>query len=204
MPELHPEHCEEFKPWPTFEQLAPVLAPKLAKVDICGHNIEFDKGFIVESMIRSGINFKFEGHTVDTLMIARLKMAHTLENVYRRLVNPNGFSGAHDAANDVAACEQVLAAQLNEFQDLPRTVADLSDFCFRKKDAIDKDGKFLWISGEPCVGFGAKHRGKTMKQVYEQDRGYYRWMMNGSFAVDTKALASEAAQGRFPEKPSAT
>ncbi len=152
MAENHPPSiCEQFTPWPHFEDLAPVLAQKFANVDIGGHNVNFDIGFMRESFIRSGIDWKWNGHVVDTLMICRLMMAHTLENAYRRLVDPAGFKDAHDAANDVAACEQVLAAQLKEFQTLPRTIPELSEFCFSKKDAIDKEGKFTWVNGVPTV-----------------------------------------------------
>jgi DNA polymerase-3 subunit epsilon len=190
---------------PTFKDVAPALAPKMVNIDLGGHNVEFDIGFMRWEFARAGIKWEWRGHVVDTLKICRLKIPHTLGNAYKRFVNPagipigvNGLSEAHDAANDVSFCEQVLFAQLNEFQDLPRTIPELAEFCAnRNPDAIDKSGKFIWVNGQACINFG-KHRGIPLKNV---DRNYLIWMINqANFPDDAVLIAGDALKGKYPER----
>ncbi len=184
---------------PRFEEVGPKLAPRLLEADVAGHNVGgFDIGFLKGEYQRIGFPFPWENHIICTLMICRLKTPHTLENAFKRFVDPKGFQGAHDAGNDVSATEQVLAGQLNEFQDLPRTVKDLAEFCTnRNPNAIDKTGKFIWIGDQPCINFG-KHKGKPMKDV---DRGYLTWMINtDNFPDDAILIAAAAMKGEFPKR----
>ncbi len=177
---------------PKFRELA-------ANADIAGHNVAgFDVGFFKAEMKRAGIDWKWDNHIIDTLNICRIMIPHTLENAYKRFVNVQGFGGAHDAGNDVAACQEILYAQLIEFRDMPRTVPELSEFCFKKKDGIDKTGKFIWKDGEACINFG-KHRGKPLREV---DRGYLTWMINtDNFPDDAILICGDALKGIYPKKP---
>jgi hypothetical protein len=113
-------------------------------------------------------------------------------------VNKEGFEGAHDAGADVSAAEQVLAGQLSEFQDLPRSVRDLAEFCTnRNPNGIDKSGKFVWIGDEPCINFG-KHRGTPIRKV---DKGYLVWMINTpNFPDDAIIIAGDALKGIYPKR----
>lgn len=184
---------------PTFKEIAPALAPKLLDADIAGHNVgNFDVGFVRAEMRRAGVDWPWNGNIICTLAICRLKIPHTLGNAYKRFVDPKGFEKAHDAGNDVAATEQVLAAQLAEFQDLPRDVKALAEFCSaRNPNGIDKTGKFVWIGDEPCVNFG-KHRGTSLRKV---DHGYLIWMINTpNFPDDAILIAGDALKGKYPTK----
>jgi len=184
---------------PTFKTIAPALAPKMLNVDISGHNVErFDIPFLKAEMARAGVAWDWKGKIIDTLSICRIKDAHTLENAYRRYVDPKGFEGGHDAGNDVAATEQLLAAQLNKHQDLPRTIEELAEFCEnRNPNRIDKTGKFIWIGDQPCINFG-KHKGKPMKNV---EKPYFVWMINTEgFPGDAILIAGAALKGQFPVK----
>lgn len=190
---------------PAFKEFASEFGTKLSNVDIGGHNVNFDIGFMRAEMSRAGVPWDWSGHVIDTLMICRLKIPHTLGNAYKRFVDPlgfpidvNGLSSAHDAANDVAACEKVLFAQLKEFEDLPRTVEQLAEFCTNKNpNGIDRTGKFVWNGDVPCINFG-KHKGKPMKDV---DKGYFIWLINtDGFPDDAILLAGDALKGKFPIK----
>lgn len=183
---------------PTFKQIAPALAPKLLACDIGGHNAnDFDLKVLMAEMRRAGVEFPWDNYPICTLRICRIKDGHTLENAYRRYVNPEGFKGAHDAGNDVAASEELLVAQLNKHQDIPRTIKELSEFCFSKPGAIDKTGKFLWIDNIPCINFG-KNRGRPMKDV---EKPYYIWMINtNGFPDDAILIAANALKGIYPTK----
>lgn len=188
---------------PMFKEIAPALAPKILEVDIAGHNVGgFDVDFLKAEMSRCGVSWLWNGHVVDTLSICRLKLPHTLGNAYKRFVDPAGIKDAHDAANDVIATEKVLAAQLNEFQDLPRTVKELAEFCLnRNPNAIDKKGKFVWDGDLPCITFG-KHRGKSLQYIVQTDRKYLIWLINDAkdFPDDALLICAAALKNEFPVK----
>ena len=90
---------------------------------LVAHNIDFDI-IITEAMIlRSDLNFdinKFKTIPRVCTMLSTMnslklpgKYGHKwpkLDESYRHLVNPSGFSDAHDALADVRACKAVLLA----------------------------------------------------------------------------------------------
>ena len=66
---------------------------------------------------------------------------------------------------------------------------------------VDADGKFVWKGGEAAFGFGNKHKGKTLREVVAQDRGYINWMVDkGNFSADVVRICREALEGTFPAK----
>ncbi len=196
----HPsEQCQEFTAYPFFRDVAPKLAPRITNVDICGYNVQFDIGFMRAEMKRSQIEWPWDGHIIDPLHIYRMRQGHTLSNAYIRYVDPAGFTGAHDAGNDVRATEAVLLGQLAEYQDLPRTVKELSAFCFpHPENAVDKTWKFVWVGNDCAFNFG-KWRGKLLKDP--QVKGYIRWMSTlGEFSDEVKDIVRDAILGIYPEK----
>lgn len=204
----HPlELCQEFRPNPTFKQLAPALAPRITDVDIAGYNVTFDVDFMRAEMKRAGVNWAWDGHIVDAYQIYKAKKGHTLTNAYQEFGGEDGsplpegttFENAHDAGADVSATEIVLRGQLLRFTNLPRTVEELSAFCFPKnKNAVDKQGKFVWIGDEAAFNFG-KWRGRTLRDPAV--RGYLKWMATtGDFSPEVKEICEDAVAGRFPTK----
>ena len=90
---------------------------------IVAHNIDFDL-IITEAMIlRSDLNYDISKYKsiprvctmLSTMNILKLPGKYgykwpKLDESYRHLVNPGGFSGAHDALADVRACKAILLA----------------------------------------------------------------------------------------------
>lgn len=90
---------------------------------VAAHNVDFDIT-VTEAMIyRSGVDYdinKFKSiprvcTMLSTMNILKLpgKYGHKwpkLDEAYRHLVNPGGFSDAHDALADVRACKAILLA----------------------------------------------------------------------------------------------
>lgn len=189
---------------PKFKQFAKRLAETLLIADIGGQNAGFDIRFIRAEMKRAGVSFEWDNHIIDTLAIEMLMNPHTLENIYRRHVNSAGFpklesgeTSGHDAINDVKYTGEALAGQLNDWPNIPRTVPELSEFCFKKKDGIDKTGKFIWVDDVPCINFG-KHRGTPLKNV---EKSYLIWMINTpDFPDDAIIVAGNALKNIYPEK----
>jgi DNA polymerase III subunit epsilon len=191
---------EMVKGKPTFKIIAPKLAPIITNVDLGGYNVrDFDIKMLRAEMTRAGVDWKWEGHIIDPLPIYRMYRGHNLTNAYKEYVDPNGFSGAHDASVDVAATEAVIIGQLNRYPELPRTVKELSAFCFPKNEnAIDETGKFVWCNSHAAFNFG-KWRGKLLKDP--DVRGYLSWMANtGDFSDEVKDICKDALKGIFPVK----
>lgn len=185
---------------PLFKVVAPALAPRILNVDLMGYNVkEFDLKFMRAEMKRAGVDWPWDGHIIDPLHIFKIRRGHNLENAYRTYVDPKGFKGAHDAAVDVAATEAVLIGQLTEYVDLPRTVKELSSFCFpHPENAVDESGKIIWIGNDAAFNFG-KWRGRLLKDP--EVRSYLYWIANkGEFSDEVKEIAQDALDGRFPTK----
>lgn len=184
---------------PTWKQIGPALAPRITNIDFLGANAKnFDVPFVQAEMERAGVIWDWKGHIIDILNIFRIKNPHNVMNAFKRYVDAGGFSGAHDAENDVAATEQILFAQLTEHVDIPRTVKELADFCYpRPNNAIDAGGKFIWVDGEAVCNFGGPkgHRGTKLKNIPES---YLQWMLRSDFPDDVRAIVMNALNGQFP------
>lgn len=182
---------------PTFARIAPALGPKLLHADLAGHHIFYDIDVLRAEMKRADVSWPWDGHAIDTCNIYRTKKPHTLINAYKEYVDEKGYDGAHDAGRDVDATEAVLIGQLNRYQDLPRTVKDLSEFCFPPvAGALDREGKFIRVNGEVVCNFGGAkgHRGKRLKDV---PRSYLEWMLSATFQDDTKKIVEDALNGVY-------
>jgi DNA polymerase-3 subunit epsilon len=185
---------------PTFAQVAPALAPKILNTDIMGYNIaSFDLPFLKAEMKRAGVDWPWNGHIIDPLHIYRMRHGHNLSNAFKHYVDPKGFEGAHDAEADVKATEAVLIGQFRHYPDLPRTVKELSAFCFpHPENSVDEKGRFVWVDGEVAFNFG-KFRGMLLKDP--ECRGYLGWMINkGDFSDEVKEIAQAVLDGKPPVK----
>jgi DNA polymerase III subunit epsilon len=184
---------------PTFKIIAPALAPRMLGIDIGGYNVQFDILFMKAEFKRASVEWNWDGHVIDPLHIYRLRQGHNLQNCYKTYVDPKGFEGSHNAAVDVAATEACLIGQLSLYTDLPRTVRELSSFCFPiPENALEKTGKIIWIGNDAALNFG-KWRGRLLKDP--EVRSYLYWITNkGDFSDEIKEIASEALEGRYPSK----
>lgn len=181
----------DVKDAPTFARIAPALAPKLLNVDIAGYHVDFDIAFLRAEFKRASVSWDWNGHVIDALQVFRKKEPHSLTNAYKRFVGTE-MVNAHDAGADVTATAEVLAAQLNEYQDLPRDVGQLAAWCFPGR--LDAGGKFRMVNGEATCQFG-KHNGKTLKAI---PKDYLDWLLSNDFPQDVKALAANAKLGIYP------
>jgi DNA polymerase-3 subunit epsilon len=186
---------------PTFAMLAPELHRTALHdgVDIAGYNVNFDIGFLRFEFAHSGIKWEWANHVVDAFPLFKAFNRYTLENAYKRYVDREGFTGAHDAGSDVLASWKTLVGQLNEHPELPRTVPELSKFCFEKKKEpnwVDSDGKFVWINDEACFNFG-KWRGQPLKK----QPGYVGWMLNNTQqSPEVVEIMQNALKGIYPTR----
>lgn len=97
----------------------------------------------------------------------------------------------------------VLFAQLEQHQDLPKTVDELHGFLNPKaSDRIDHDGRFAWAAGEAIMTFG-QHTGRSLRDLVESEPDYLGWMLGRDFPADVKDIVRAALRGDFPSRSDA-
>ena len=185
---------------PTFFEIAVEVAEWLRDSDLAGFNsAKFDLPMLAEEFERvklAGKDLQVDLHA--PLMVDVQNIVHTMEPrnlraAYRFYCGGEDFENAHSAEADTLATYEVLKAQLDRYQEpdkyreqvLKNDVKALAAFVGKKY--VDFSGHLILDDkGEILVNFG-KHKGKTARQVFEQDPSYYAWIQQGSFTLDTKA-----------------
>ena len=101
------------------------------------------------------------------------------------------LENAHSALADTQATYEVLQAQLDHYpNDLQNDVDFLAEFS-RMNRNIDFAGRFVYDeSGKELINFG-KYKGKAIKDVLSRDPGYYSWIMQGDFTLNTKQVLTK-------------
>ena len=194
---IHGITNEDVADMPTFAEVSEEIAWWFRDSDVCGHNvIRFDIPLLENEMKRAGNDFHVYGGVIDTLRIFQARFRHTLECAHR-LYAGTWFEGAHDAGNDTDALVAILDGMLKEHPDMPREPGEIASTP-PSPDYIDAEGKFIWVSGEAVFSFGGKTKGRMLKEVAKNDRGFLQWMLSQDFDATTKAIASDALVGEFP------
>lgn len=199
--EEHPGADHDFYRWPTFKELGPSLAKGLVDCDFGGKNVRFDLRITAAEMRRNGTEWGYEGaRIVDGDRLEALLNPRSLSHLYRKYAGGK-LDGAHGAMADVRATTVVIGYQLamsvqNEDEVgklLPRDLDALHEAQW--PGWIDSEGKFAFVNGVPCFTRWGKNAGRPMKDV---DRGYWDWILTGTFSAEVKQLAREAKLGKFP------
>lgn len=197
-PEMHiPEVCskvhgiydKDVKDCPTFKEIAPELAKTFSGCDFAGFNSnKFDIPLLVEEFMRAGIDPDLSDRRfVDVQNIYHKMERRTLIAAYKFYCDKN-LENAHSALADTRATYEVLQAQLDHYPDaLKNDVQFLSEFSAIGKN-VDLAGRFVYNeNGEEIVNFG-KYKGKAVRDVLRTDPGYYSWIQQGDFTLNTKQV----------------
>lgn len=201
---------------PTFKQLAKQLADSFIGCDFAGFNSDrFDVPMLAEEFLRAGIDFDFSKcRLIDAQNIFHKREPRNLEAAYRFYTGhkmEDDFR-AHRADQDAEATYRVLMGELDKYdpttveepsQALPNDMNVLAeesrmnnnvDFAGRIvwEDVKDKNGKALTDKdGKPLrhevFNFG-KYKGHVVTDVLHRDPGYYSWMLNADFTLNTKQV----------------
>lgn len=199
---IHGISGEDVAHCPTFAAKAQDVARFMAQCDLTGFNIErFDIPMLSQEFARVGETFPSKDtHVIDSFRIFCHFEPRDLGAAYRTYCNRT-LEDAHSAEADAMAAADVLVAQLQRYEELPTDAAGLHAFCHPvRPDWVDGDGKVVWQGGEAVLGFG-KHRGRSLKEMAQQEANYLRWMAQGNFSVDVQALCRNALKGEFPQPP---
>jgi DNA polymerase-3 subunit epsilon len=122
----------------------------------------------------------------------------TLEAAYKFYCDKE-LENAHSAEADTMATYEVLKAQLDRYPDLQNDVDKLSEFSSFTTN-VDFAGRMVYNEDKKeVINFG-KYKGKLVADVLKNDPGYYSWMMNGDFTLNTKKMLTEIRLRGFNSK----
>lgn len=171
---------------PRFEQIARSLASIFQGCDIAGFNSNrFDIPMLKQEFDRAEIDFDLTGvRFIDVQTIFHKREPRNLTAAYRFYCDKD-LTDAHSANADTRATLEVLRAQLVKYTDLPHDLQALADYTSYNKN-VDLAGRLVYNDeGKEVVNFG-KHKGHLAEKVLLTEPGYFGWIMQGDFTIDTK------------------
>ena len=189
---IHGIYDEDVKDCPTFKGVAKKIATDIEGCDLAGFNSNrFDIPVLAEEFLRAGIDIDLmKRKFVDVQVIYHKLEQRTLSAAYKFYCNKN-LEDAHTAEADTRATYEVLKAQLDRYPDtLENDIAFLSNYsCFNKN--VDFAGRIVYNDqGVEVFNFG-KYKGMPVKEILLKDPGYYSWIMQGDFTLNTKNVLTK-------------
>lgn len=171
---------------PLFEQVAKEIAAVFSNVDIAGFNSNrFDVPLLVEELLRVGVNIDLSKcRFVDVQTIFHKMEQRTLSAAYQFYCGKE-LDGAHSADADTRATYEVLKAQLDRYDTLQNDIEFLSKFSSQNRN-VDFAGRIIYNDKNVEVFNFGKYKGMPVAEVMVRDSGYYSWIMQGDFPLNTK------------------
>ena len=185
--QVHGIYDDDVKDCPTFKEVAKNIAKDFEGADIAGFNSNrFDVPLLAEEFLRADVDIDLARHRfIDVQVIFHKKEQRTLSAAYQFYCGKN-LEDAHTALADTRATYEVLKAQLDKYPDLQNDMKFLSDYSSFTKN-VDFAGRMVYDdNGAEVFNFG-KYKGQLVKDVLAKDPGYYSWILNSEFTLNTKA-----------------
>ncbi|MBE6288189.1 MAG: 3'-5' exonuclease [Mediterranea massiliensis] len=176
---------------PTFKEVARTIANEIEGCDLAGFNSNrFDIPLLAEEFLRAGVDIDLNRRKfVDVQVIFHKMEQRTLSAAYKFYCNKN-LEDAHTATADTKATYEVLMAQLDRYPDLKNDIAYLSDYSSFNRN-VDFAGRMVYDDkGVEVFNFG-KYKGMAVTEVLQRDPGYYSWILNSDFTLNTKAMLTK-------------
>ncbi len=190
--QVHGIYDEDVQDCPTFADIAVDLRQVFDGADLAGFNSNrFDIPLLVEEFLRAGIDIDLSKRKmVDVQNIYHKLERRTLIAAYKYYCNKD-LENAHSALADTRATLEVLEAQLDRYpSDLQNDVEFLADYSRMNKN-VDFAGRFVFDdNNEIIINFG-KYKGKPLIETLRRDPGYYSWMQQSDFSLNTKQVLTK-------------
>lgn len=192
---------EMVKDAPTFKQLAPQLVEKFHGCDFAGYNSNcYDVPLLCEEFLRAGVNFDFsQAKLIDACNIFKVMEKRNLAAAYKFYCGRKmeyDFQ-AHLADQDTEATWHVLQGQLDMYapgrqeepeRQMENNVEALAKASIIGRPFVDFAGRVVYDEqGDEIINFG-KYKGKKVKDIFPKDSGYYGWIMQSDFTLNTKQV----------------
>ncbi len=189
---VHGIYDEDVADCPTFKDVARRIAADIEGCDLAGFNSNrFDIPVLVEEFLRAGVDVDLMKHKfVDVQVIYHKLEQRTLSAAYKFYCEKN-LEDAHTAEADTRATYEVLKAQLDRYPDvLENDIKFLSEYSSFSKN-VDFAGRIVYDdNGVEVFNFG-KYKGIPVAEVLQRDPGYYSWILNGDFTLNTKNVLTK-------------
>lgn len=185
---VHGIYDEDVKGCPLFKDVAKEIANEFAGCDVAGFNSNrFDLPLLAEEFLRAQVDIDLSRlDAIDVQVLYHKREPRTLTAAYKFYCGKN-LEDAHSALADTRATYEVLKAQLDHYADMENDMATLSkESSFTNN--VDFAGRMVYDeNGREVFNFG-KYKGMPVDAVLDRDPGYYGWMMNGDFTLNTKQV----------------
>ena len=186
--EVHGIYDDDVKDCPTFKQVAKDVANDFEGADIAGFNSNrFDVPLLAEEFLRAGVDLDMTRRKFIDVQVIFHKMEQRTLSAAMKFYCGKELEGAHSADADTRATYEVLQAQLDRYDELQNDIAWLSEFSSHTRN-VDFAGRIVYDDkGVEVFNFG-KYKGIPVVEVLRRDPGYYSWMMQGDFSLNTKQV----------------
>lgn len=185
---VHGIYDEDVKDCPTFKQVAKEVANDFEGADIAGFNSNrFDVPLLAEEFLRAGVDLDMTRRKFIDVQVIFHKMEQRTLSAAMKFYCGKELEGAHSADADTRATYEVLQAQLDRYPELQNDIAWLSEFSSHTNN-VDFAGRIVYNDkGVEVFNFG-KYKGIPVVEVLRRDPGYYGWIMQGDFSLNTKQV----------------
>ena len=189
---VHGIYDEDVADCPKFKDVAKNIASDIEGCDLAGFNSNrFDIPVLAEEFLRAGVDIDLmKRKFVDVQVIYHKLEQRTLSAAYKFYCDKN-LEDAHTAEADTRATYEVLKAQLDRYADvLENDINFLSNYsCYSRN--VDFAGRIVYNDHDVEVFNFGKYKGVSVKEVLQKDPGYYSWIMQGDFALNTKNVLTK-------------
>lgn len=185
---VHGIYDDDVKDCPAFKEIAREIAAEFEGCDIAGFNSNrFDLPLLAEEFLRAQVDIDLSRmRAIDVQVLYHKREPRTLSAAYKFYCGSE-LENAHSALADTRATYEVLKAQLSHYSDMENDMEALSkESSFNNN--VDFAGRIVYDeNGCEVFNFG-KYKGMPVEAVLVRDPGYYGWMMNGDFTLNTKQV----------------
>jgi len=197
---IHGISDEKVKKAPTFKDKAGELYEIFKDCVYSGFNAyNFDLPMLKREFLRAGLDFDYaNAKVIDAKVIYHKMEPRDLAAAYKFYCQKE-HADAHSASADVAATAEILAKQLEKYEETRDW-----DFLYKIHHAaddrfVDTDRKFYWRGGEAFFAF-SKHKDRSLADVAEKDPGFLDWILSADFSDEAKEIVHKALNGELPKR----
>ena len=176
---------------PTFRMVAKNIARDIEGCDLAGFNSNrFDIPLLAEEFLRADVDIDMTKRKfVDVQVIFHKMEQRTLSAAYKFYCGRT-LEDAHTAEADTRATYEVLMAKLDRYPELQNDMAFLAEISSYNRN-VDFAGRMVYDDkGVEVFNFG-KYKGESVSEVLKRDPGYYSWILNSDFTLNTKAMLTK-------------
>ncbi len=188
---IHGITNERVKDAPKFKDIALEISNFIADTDMAGFNSNrFDIPVLTEEMMRHGYDLGLEKRSnIDIQAIFHTMEKRDLSSAYKFYCD-KALVNAHTAEADTEATYEIFKAQLERYPEIINNIDYIAQTFSNGSNHVDT-GKRIMKKGDQYILCFGKYKDLTFQEIFEKDKGYFRWMYNADFGLHTKSKLKE-------------